>query len=217
LSQLNAQQHLARAKDYADRGDSFYEKAADEILAAKEADPTLGNGEIGERLGRSGSWVSDLVRWRTNGDPDVRPFAGSREARLRSETRKLLRDEPRQAAALVAEAPPKTRRAIARELARAVERDETEARERRTREHGTEWHDYTSEALRLLSEARRLIKDAHAAVMSASRTDQLTDERRQLITASAAITSTSADYVKEAAESGHDMDAALAELLEQEA
>jgi hypothetical protein len=217
MEMAKAEQHLAKAKEYADRGDAFYEKAADEILAAKEEDPTLSNGAIGERLGRSGSWVGDLVRWRTSGHPDVRPFAGSREARLRSETRKLLRDEPTEAAALVAEAPPKTRRAIAHELARATERDETEARERRVREHGKEWHDYTSEALRLLSESRRLIKDAHAAVMSARRTDQLTDERRKLIAASAAITSTSADYVKEAAESDHDMDAALAELLEQEA
>lgn len=58
--------HLARARDYLARGEEFYARAADEIIAAREADPTLGYREIGKRLARSEYWARELVKWRTS-------------------------------------------------------------------------------------------------------------------------------------------------------
>jgi hypothetical protein len=62
----NAEQHLARAADYVARGEEFYRKAAEEIVAAQQADPTLGYREIGEWFGHSKSWVNRVVRWSTS-------------------------------------------------------------------------------------------------------------------------------------------------------
>jgi len=70
-----AEKHLRRAEGFLERGDDFYGKAADEIIAAQEADSTLGNREIGERFGKSRDWVRLLVAWRTTGDHDRTPFA----------------------------------------------------------------------------------------------------------------------------------------------
>lgn len=61
-----AEQHLARAKEYVARGEEFYRKAAEEIIAAQKADPTLSNRAIGEWFGYGESWVSDVVARVTN-------------------------------------------------------------------------------------------------------------------------------------------------------
>jgi hypothetical protein len=58
--------HLAKAKDYIGKGEGFYRKAADEIIAAQREDPSLGYRQIGEVLGRSDRWCNDLVKWRTS-------------------------------------------------------------------------------------------------------------------------------------------------------
>jgi len=57
-------------------------QAADEIIAAQEADPALSNREAGKRLGRSKDWVAKIVTWRTSGSataytatPRTRSFA----------------------------------------------------------------------------------------------------------------------------------------------
>ena len=61
-----AEQHLAKARDYVSRGEEFYRKAAEEIVAAQEADPTLSNRDIGQRLGKSREYVRRLVTAHTN-------------------------------------------------------------------------------------------------------------------------------------------------------
>lgn len=61
-----AEQHLAKAKDYVARGEEFYRKAAEEIVAALQADATLSQREVGEWFGRTQQWVSDIVRWSTS-------------------------------------------------------------------------------------------------------------------------------------------------------
>lgn len=61
-----AKGHLAKARDYLTKGDSWYRKAADEIIAAQKADPTLTNVEIGKQFGRSEHWVRKIVAWGTN-------------------------------------------------------------------------------------------------------------------------------------------------------
>src|SRR5215468_1194530 len=70
-----AKKHLDKAETYLGKGDELYGKAADEIIAAKEADFTLSNREIGERFGHKESWVRDIVTWRTSSECTPTPWA----------------------------------------------------------------------------------------------------------------------------------------------
>lgn len=95
--------HLARARDYLARGEEFYARAADEIIAAREADPTLGYREIGKRLARSEYWARELVKWRTSAmDTSPTPFGGEVEntARYDRQARTALKDPDRRRKAL---------------------------------------------------------------------------------------------------------------------
>lgn len=115
-----AEQHLAKAEKFIGQGDEFYRKAAEEIVAARAADPTLSFREIGDRFGKGSDWAERLVTWVSNGDRD-RPFGGEirDERRHRSVTRKVLRENPEivaeEIAAAIAENP---------EVARAVVRSD---------------------------------------------------------------------------------------------
>jgi hypothetical protein len=215
-------ERLERAKRFlaiAEAGDAkreAYKAAAVEIAAYKEESGETWKG-IAIPLHKTERYLKLLDQWRKSGYEAATPFLMDKQATkraARSHAKQVLRDEPEQAAKLVSEAPPATRRAMARALAQAAERDQSEARERRVREHGKAWHDFDSEALQKLSEARRNIKAAHDAVMSARHVEQL--ERGEEIAASAAMTATSAEYVREAAQ-GLDVDEAFAALLREEA
>lgn len=100
----DAKRHLEKARDYVGRGDGFYRKAAEEIIAAQKADHTLSNREIGEWFGRGADWVRILVQWSTNDDPDSTPFGGElvQERREKSVMKKVLTSsEPEQIAELL--------------------------------------------------------------------------------------------------------------------
>src|SRR5215471_14242759 len=73
-----AEKHLTKAETHLARGNEFYAKAADEIIAAKAADTSLSNKEIGRWFGYSGDWARNLVAWRTSGDDRPTPRSGSR-------------------------------------------------------------------------------------------------------------------------------------------
>lgn len=95
----SAEQHLTKAKDYVARGEEFYRKAAEEIVAAQTADPTLGTREIGEWFGRSHTWVQDIVRWHTTGkstrggsEGAPTPYAEQQGAVAKRHARSVLRD-----------------------------------------------------------------------------------------------------------------------------
>lgn len=95
--------HLAKARDYLARGEEFYARAADEIIAAQKEDPQLGQREIAERLGRGVRWVNTLVQWRTSvSDPEHPPFGGpaENEARYDRQARTALKDPDRRRKAL---------------------------------------------------------------------------------------------------------------------
>lgn len=66
---MSIERRLNKAKDWIERGNEFYAKAADEIIAALKEDPTLSQREVGQRLGRSERWVRNLVQSRTNAEP----------------------------------------------------------------------------------------------------------------------------------------------------
>jgi hypothetical protein len=62
--------HLEAAAAYiavAESGDAkraAYEQAADEILAAQGEDPKLTQRQIGAAIGKSQTWVRELLLWR---------------------------------------------------------------------------------------------------------------------------------------------------------
>jgi|SRR5215471_10647544 len=93
-----AEGHLAKAEGYFAKGDAWYAKAADEIIAAKEADSTLSNREIGERFGRSENWARRVVTWRTTSTPES-PIDWGRgshatTAEIQAGAEKLLKTAP---------------------------------------------------------------------------------------------------------------------------
>jgi hypothetical protein len=108
---LTVEQRLDLAKDLIEKGEEFYARAADQIIAARKADPQLGYREIANVVGHGISWCSDLVQWRTSVlDPEretpapATPWAGTYEERLDRGTRRTLKDRPEIAADEIAEA-----------------------------------------------------------------------------------------------------------------
>lgn len=130
------QDHLARAKDYIAKGEGYYRKAAEEIVAAMEADPTLSQREIGRRLGRDQKWVARLVRWSTSADRDTStPFHSPtlERARNKSEAKKALRD-PDIRRRVIAELPPAELEAVREEASEvAIERSRAAYAEHQTK------------------------------------------------------------------------------------
>lgn len=92
-----AEKHLQRAEGLFARGDGFYHKAVEEIVAAQKADSTLSNREIGSRFGKTDSWVRSLVQWHTSADGRATPFAGDtpqNRANELAKTKRVLREAP---------------------------------------------------------------------------------------------------------------------------
>jgi len=110
----DAEKHLVKAERLLAKGDGFYAQAADEIIAAQQADPTLSNREIGERFGRSRQWVRILVAWRTSGTSSLpTPYAGEADAINVRKTKQILREAPlEQVEQIVASLPKERQTAI---------------------------------------------------------------------------------------------------------
>jgi hypothetical protein len=71
----SAAAHIAVAES-GDAKRAAYKTAADEILAARKADPELGRVDEAQRLKKGETWVRDLLRWRQRPDADL-PFSRS--------------------------------------------------------------------------------------------------------------------------------------------
>jgi hypothetical protein len=110
-----AQKHLDKAVKLLAKGDGFYAQAADEIIAAQQADTTLSNKEIGGRFGKSEAWVRQLVTWRTTATTSPTPYASTgRPHQDATATRKVLREAPmEQVEQMIAELPKERQQAIA--------------------------------------------------------------------------------------------------------
>lgn len=95
-----AESHLDKAAIAIKKGDEFYGIAADEIIAAKKADFDLTNVEIGQRFGRSETWVRDIVASRTKSalattfDVDWRRGSHATNAEIKAGAEKLLDTMP---------------------------------------------------------------------------------------------------------------------------
>lgn len=85
--------HLSKAKNYIAKGEDYYRRAADEIIAAREEDPTLGWPAVAERVGMSRTWCQQLVQWRTTRQATGSPFArdeGETERKDRAAAKTVL-------------------------------------------------------------------------------------------------------------------------------
>lgn len=105
--------HLTAAADFIARGENYYRRAADEIVAAMREDTTLSYREVGRRLDRDESWVRRLVQWRTSAAPAT-PFGGPAERARRDDlaARKVLRERPEVIASALADAEPDVRERV---------------------------------------------------------------------------------------------------------
>lgn len=111
----SAREHLDKAKGFVAKGEEFYRKAAEAIVAAQKADSTISNREIGESLGRSKWWVADIVRAYTTGEGLTTPWASDTPRRTADAAKKVLRDaEPEQLTELMRDLPPERRAAVVR-------------------------------------------------------------------------------------------------------
>jgi hypothetical protein len=119
--------HLARAREYIGRGEEYYRKAADEIIAARLADPTLTFTAIDEQLGTYKGFAGNLVRWREANNENLRlPHSGQYDKVKASLTRSSMRDTPPDELADLMD-DPKTRANVARAQAIASERVEAQS------------------------------------------------------------------------------------------
>jgi hypothetical protein len=122
-----AKAHLAKAKEYADRGEQFYRMAAEQMRAAKDSGATM--VEIGDGMERSATWCKDIMAWhetpanrgRYTGDL---PFSEGKGEVAKRHAKSVLREKPE----IVAELTPAEQRTVARKL------DEEAAKRQKTRE-----------------------------------------------------------------------------------
>jgi hypothetical protein len=107
-----AERHLVKARGYLEKGDAYYVRAAVEIRAAMEADPSLTQKQVGEWFGHRQSWVSELLKWADGGyrSSDTTPFGGRGEGVKRSQAASFLRDAPLEQVEQVIERLPSERR-----------------------------------------------------------------------------------------------------------
>lgn len=118
--------HLERAKVYIGKGEEYYRRAAEEIVAAKKADFSLTDAMVGEALGRSRQWVSKLIAWVEKGaDHGTTPFSGpeENEARYQRHDRRkvseIAQERPEAVAEAITKADPETQRKIAAAIVKA--------------------------------------------------------------------------------------------------
>lgn len=113
----SAERHLAKAETYIGKGESFYRKAADEILAAKEADPSLSTRDIAARVGLAHSSVARILKWAGGGAAAATPFArveGDTARKDREAAKRVLREAPMETVEkIISDLPPKRQRQVA--------------------------------------------------------------------------------------------------------
>jgi hypothetical protein len=137
-----AERHVTKARGYLGRGDEFYGKAADEMIAAREADPSLGYRELGAQFDRSHTWARDLVAWRTSGKYTAPPFAEPKGAVATRHAKAVLKDAPLEQIETILDQLPRERRqaigAAAKEAWMGARQERDERINRRTPEERQE-------------------------------------------------------------------------------
>lgn len=159
----SAKAHLAKAKEYADRGEQFYRMAAEQIIAAQTADSTLGQREIAAWFDRSQRWVGELVRWHTSADDRPTPFSGDTALNLSSRqaaAKRVLRESPaEQIAEMLVEPGIRAKLSEAHEIAQRAVRE-------RSRQAETE---ALGEDISAALDQQQTLRDAEAELFKARR------------------------------------------------
>jgi len=102
---MTENQHVTKARDYLAKGDGYYAKAADEIIAARRDGLTF--RAIADRVGRSHRACEQLVKWRESGlgpTPFAEPHRENREVRRARDM--LRRSTPEQIHDVLRDLPP---------------------------------------------------------------------------------------------------------------
>lgn len=128
--------HISLAREYIAKGEEFYAKAADEMVAAFNAG--MSHKAIAAALGRSHDWVRTLIRWReANGpagpnasDPLPTPFAGQYEERMDRAARTAMKDPEQRRQTIAALSSDQIEDVIATAQDVAVERTRAQRSER---------------------------------------------------------------------------------------
>jgi hypothetical protein len=198
-----ARRHLVKAGNFLAKGEEFYRKAGEEILAAQEADSTLTNGQIGSHFNRSATWVRNIVRWVTTSPPEANApvdwVRGSHAtaAEIRAGTTKLLREAPlEQVEQMIAELPTDRRVAIQAAVGHSYSQARHEQAER-------ERHMTDAERREREEAKRRIVQPVQRAVGGfmglgiIGHLEQATEELREL-NADAAMTSETTEAIGKA-------------------
>lgn len=108
--------HLAKAKQYIAKGEDYYRKAAEEIVAAMDEDPNLSRRSVAKEIGRSHAWVNDLLSWQGGKRANQpSPYSGEEYAdrKAREHTKRIARQNPEAIVEAIAEAPKEAQDKIA--------------------------------------------------------------------------------------------------------
>lgn len=126
----SAERHLAKAAGYVAKGEEFYRKAAEEIVAAREADPALTQRQIGERFGRTQHWVSYLLKWYQDPDTQGSVFSTDTPRRKADHAKQVLREAPlEQIEQIITELPPQRQQDVAAAAGHAYHKARQDHRE----------------------------------------------------------------------------------------
>jgi hypothetical protein len=195
-----AARHLTRAANYLAKGEDYHRKAADEIIAARAADPTLSNREVGEWFGRGRTWARTIVQWRTTGQPDGIDWqrgSHATTAEIEAGAKKLLAKAPlEQVEQIVASLPKGRQQALAaaagNEYMRARQSRDDSDRQRTPREQ----RERDDAAETLTRSTRRAVGDL-SSLGIVELIEQATDELREL-TADASLSDALVDRIERA-------------------
>jgi hypothetical protein len=105
-----AEQHLTNAIGFVKRGTEFYRKAADEIIAAKQADTSLTFAAIDTQLDMYSGFTGKLVRWRESNSEDLpTPHSGQYATVKENLTTSTLKSAPMEEVEKILDKLPKER------------------------------------------------------------------------------------------------------------
>jgi hypothetical protein len=125
-----AETHIESAIKYVkiaeseDASIAAYEQAADSIMAAQKADPTLSLSEISRRMGRGHDYAGSLVRWRTSESRTHKassPFARTEDysnKRSTATVNRVANEDPDKYVKAYEEASPEAKRKIAEKISK---------------------------------------------------------------------------------------------------
>lgn len=180
-----AQRHLDKAAGYVAKGEGWYRKAAEEIIAAQQSDPALSNREIGKFFGKGDRWVRVLVRWSTTASSDDAPLPYSRSTDPTVEVRNAklsLSKMSNEEVEKVIESLPNARKAVVARAAANVEyRKARKAYEKEEANLTPAQIKEREAAAQALARPGRRVAAGFGAMGIANHLEQATEDLRQLV------------------------------------